>query len=92
MLANISLEVVLGIPFLTLSNANFQFGAEELTWKTYTVAEALPTTSWVELIDKREFAKVALDENLETFVVHVSALDVAESSIHPSQAAQIAAL
>ncbi len=52
----------------------------------------MPTISWVELIDKREFAKATLDENSETFVVHISALDVAESSIHPSRAAQIAAL
>ncbi len=33
-----------------------------------------------------------MDENFETFVVHMSALDVAESSIHPSRVAQIAAL
>ncbi len=86
------MEVVLGLPFLALSNADFQFGAEKLTWRSYTTAEALPTTSRVELIDKREFAKAALDENSETFVVHISALDVAKPSIHPSRAAQIAAL
>ncbi len=46
----------------------------------------------MELINKREFAKVAMDENFETFVMHMSALNIAESSIHPSRAAQIAAL
>ncbi len=55
-------------------------------------AKALPTTSQVELIDKREFAKVAIDENSEIFVMHMSALDIAELLIHPSQAAQIATL
>ena len=32
--------------------------------------KTLPTTSQVELIDKKEFAKAALDKNLETFVVY----------------------
>ncbi len=86
------MEVVLGMPFLVLNNVDFQFGDEELTWRSYTATKALPTTSRVELIDKKEFAKVALDENSETFVVHVSALDVAESSIYSSRAAQAAAL
>ncbi len=92
LLADISLEVVLGMHFLALSNADFQFGAEELIWRTYIVVEALPTTSRFELIDKREFAKTALDENSETFVVHVSALDIAESSIYIFRVAQIATL
>ncbi len=30
LLADTSIEVVLGMPFLALSNADFQFGAEEL--------------------------------------------------------------
>ncbi len=54
--------------------------------------EALLTTSRVELIDKREFAKAVMDENSETFVVHISVLDIAESSILPSRAAQMAIL
>ena len=44
LLADISMEVVLGIPFLTLSNAYVQFAEKELTWKTYTTEEAFPTT------------------------------------------------
>ncbi len=87
LLTNTSMEVVLEMSFLSLSNADVEFAElGKLTWRFYIAAEALPTTSRVELIDKREFAKVALDENLETFVVQVSALDVAELSIHPSQA------
>ncbi len=92
LLADTSIEVVSGMPFLALSNTDFQFGVEELTWRSYTAAEVQPTTSQFELIDKREFAKAALDENSETFVVHVSALDVVKPSIHLSRAAQIAAL
>ena len=88
------MKVVLGMPFLALSNADIQFGAEKLTWRSYTVAEALPTARRVELIDKHEFAKAALGENSETFVVHVAALEAPEPamSIHPSRAPLLAAL
>ncbi len=75
------------MPFLSLSNADIQFGVKELTWWTYTVAEALPTTSWVELIDRREFAKAMLDKNLETFVAQISALETTKDLIHPSHIA-----
>lgn len=40
---------------------------------------------------KREFAKAGLDENSETFVVHVAALE-AETSIYLSQKTQTTAL
>ncbi len=84
LLANTSIKVVLGMLFLALNNADFRFGAKNLTLRTYTIAEALPTTNWLELINKRKFAKTALNENSETFVMHVSALDVAELSIYLS--------
>ena len=93
LLAPTSSEVVLGIPFLTFCNANIRFAEGELTWRTYTTAEALPTTRKVELIDKKEFAKAALDENLEPFVVHVVAIGGStKMSIHLSCQAQIALL
>ena len=82
--------------FLTLSNAHIQFAEKELNQKSYTAAEALPTTKRVKLIDKKKFAKAALDEKFETFVVHVAALEVSPKSVeitmHLSQAAQIATL
>ncbi len=91
MLADISIEVVLGTPFLSLNNTNVEFAElGKLTWRTYTAVEALLTTSWVKLINKREFTRAVLDENLETFVVYVSALEA--MMIYPSRAAQIAAL
>ncbi len=80
------MKVVLGMPFLSFSNTNVEFAElGKLTWRTYTGAEALPITSWVELIDKREFARAVVDKNLETFVVHVSALEA--MTIHLSRAA-----
>ncbi len=87
LLTNTSMEEVLEMLFLILNNADFQFGAEELTWRSYTAAEALPTTSRVELIDKREFAKAALNGNSKTFVIDVAALKVPIAMpIHPSRA------
>ena len=77
LLADISAEVVLGMPFLTLSNANVQFVEKELTWRSYTTAEALPTTKRVELINKKEFAKAALDEKSKTFIVYMASLNLA---------------
>ena len=91
LLADISMEVVLGMPFLTLSNADVQFVEKELTWRSYTTAEALLTTKRVELIDKKEFAKAALDKNSETFVIHVASLNPIPG-IHPDREAQIASL
>ena len=51
LLADISIEVVLGMPFLTLSNVDVQFAEKELTWRTYTTDEALLTTRKVEIIN-----------------------------------------
>ena len=49
------------------------------------------TTKQVKLINKKEFVKTALDEELNIFVVHVAALEAPLSgiTIYPSQAAQI---
>ena len=91
LLADISAEIVLGMSFLTLSNADVWFVEKKLTWRSYTTAEALPTIKRVELINKKEFAKAALDENSETFVVHVAFLSLV-SGIHPDKKAQIASL
>ena len=80
------MEVVLGMPFLTSSNADIQFAEKKPTWRSYTAAKALPTTKWIELIDKKEFAREALDEESETCVVHIAALKapLAVMAIHPS--------
>ena len=84
LLADTTIEVVLGIPFLTLSNADIQFAEKELTWRTYTTEDALPTTRRVELIDKKEFAKAALNVSIEIFVVHISSLSLrSKMTIHP---------
>ncbi len=80
------------MPFLSPSNADFQFGAREFIWRSYTASEALLTTRRVKLIDKKKFAKAALDENSETFVVYVAALGNSKPAgmpIYPSRTVQI---
>ena len=90
LLADISMEVVLGILFLTLSNADVQFVEKEFIWRSYTTAKALLTTKRVELINKKEFAKAALDKNSEIFVVHVAFLNLAlVLGIYPDRSAQM---
>ncbi len=85
LLADTNMEVVLRMPFLSLSNVDVKFaGLGNLIWRLYTTADVLPTTSRVELIDKREFAKMALDQNCKTFVVHVATLE-ATRSIFPKK-------
>ena len=41
LVANVSPEVVLGMPFLTLSGADVDFSGRELRWRTYTNKEVL---------------------------------------------------
>ena len=56
----------------------------------YIIAEALPITNWVKLIDKKKFANTTLDENSETFIIFILALEA--MIIHPFRIARIAAL
>ncbi len=93
LLVDVSPDIVLGMPFLTMSNADVDFQARDLQWRSYTIGEVLPTTRRVELIGKKEFVAVALDPEHEAFVVHVAALSVdSGDKVHPSRRAQIAHL
>ena len=93
LLADTNMKVVLEIPFLTLSNADIQFVERELICRFYTAKNALLTTQRVELINKKKFAKVALNKNIEAFVVHVSSLSLgSKMTIHLAWKAQIALL
>ncbi len=90
MLIDTSMKIILGMLFLALSNANFLFDTKKLTWRSYTTTKALPTTNKVGIIDKKKFAKAVLDENLETFIVHVAALDILTAiPINSSKAFQV---
>ena len=100
LVANVSPEVVLRMPFLTLSGADVDFSGRELRWKTYTTEEALPTTRRVELVGKKEFAVAALDLESKTFIVHVTSLSSdalpsyspLELNVHPFRRPQVSGL
>ena len=86
LLANIIMKMVLDMFFLTLSNVNTYLAKKKLTWKTYITNKALSTNCQVEFIDWKEFAKVALDKNIDTFVVYVSSLR-SKITIYPAKEA-----
>ena len=100
LVAIVSPEVVLGMLFLTLSDADVDFLGRELRWRTYTTEEALLTTRRIELIGKKEFAVAALDPEHETYVVYVASFSSTPLAslgstlldVHPSQRPQISGL
>ncbi len=81
------MKVVLGMSFLSFSNVDIKFTElGKLIWRSYTTAKVLFTTNWVKFIDKKEFAKAALNENFEIFIIHILALETI--MIHLFRAAQ----
>ena len=71
-MADTKFELVLGMHFLKISNANIAFGKGTLTWKSYTTNKALSTTKQVQLVDSKVFVIAALDADSKTFVMHVA--------------------
>ena len=65
------MEVVTRIPFLTICNANIQFAKKKLTSRFYITKKALSTIREVKLIDKKEFDKAPLGENVKVFMMHI---------------------
>ncbi len=93
LLADMKPDIVLGMPFLIMSNADVDFQARDLQWRSYTIGDVLLTTRQVKLIKKKEFAVAILDPKHEVFVVHIAALSVdSGDEVHPSRKAQIAYL
>lgn len=79
------------MPFLAFSYADIHFAKKELTYRFYTTWEALPTNWKVELINRNEFAKAALDKDVKAFVVHLASFTL-EMLIHLAREAQISLL
>lgn len=86
-IANVTHDVVLGMPFLKLADPNIRFAKGTLSWRSYIAETALPTERCLELVDPETFAQDALDKKASCFVVHVAALALA--SIHASRTANI---
>ena len=74
LVANVGLEEVFEIFFLTLSGADVNFLGWKLCWRTYTIKETLLTTKGVKLVGKKEFTTTVLDLESKIFVVYVALL------------------
>lgn len=59
LLANTSMDMVLGKSLFTLSDADIRFAERNLVWRRYTATEAIPTTKVTNINDKK-FAAEAL--------------------------------
>ena len=94
LMANVSPDVILEMPFFTLSGANIDFPKRELWLRSYTIEKVLSTTKRVELVKKKKFAATALDSGHETFIIHIASLECSnqKDGIYSSYIAQIAAL
>lgn len=73
LLAEINMEMILGIFFFFFSNVNIYFSTKEFIWGVYTITETMPIFKRIELNDKHNFVKIVLNENFKTFVIHVVA-------------------
>ena len=91
LMANTKFEVVLGIFFLKINNANVVFGEGILTWKSYTTSKALSTTKRVRLVDPKELVIVVLDVYSKTFVIHVAVWKREEMAMNLDKKAQVKA-
>ena len=91
-MANTQFEVILGMLFLKISNANISFGKKTLTWKSCTTNKALSTTKWVQQVNLKKFVIAALDADSKTFVMHVTIREREEILVHSESQAQIGAL
>ena len=91
LITDTKMDIVLGMPFLTLSNVDTWFAEEDLIWKIYMAIDVLLTTKKVQIINRKKFVKVALDPNKEVFVVYVAIITL-EMAIHPAHQTQIALL
>ncbi len=57
LLADISMEIVLAMSFLTLNQIGIDFLDPKLKWQTYTTSDILLTVHRVKFINKKEFTK-----------------------------------
>lgn len=68
--------------FLRFSNANILFSKQELILRFYIIAKALSNTKQVKIIDRKKFAKLALNKNVEVFILYMTSLSLNSILIH----------
>lgn len=87
------MKMLLSMPSIIFNNVDIKFAKKKLIYRTYTNENTLTTTCSIKFINKKKFAKMALDENIKTFVIHISSLDLRlKITIHLAKNAQITLL
>ena len=89
LVANVSLELVFEISFLTLSDIDVDFLDQGLWWRTYTIKKSLTTIRYVELVEKKKFAAAVLDLKHKTFIVYIVSLSAIFLNFTPLNAVQL---
>ena len=82
LMANTKFEVILEMLFWKISNANVSFSEKTLTWRTYIISEALPTTEQVQIVNPKKFVIVALNVDSEMFVMYVAIREQEKMPVH----------
>ncbi len=91
LLANVKSDVVFKIPFLIISNANVDFQAWDLQWRSYTTGNVFPTTRQVKLKRKKEFATTVFNPKHKAFIVHIATFSInSGDKVYLSKKTQIA--
>ena len=88
-MAEISIDISLKIPFLSLRSLKIKFVNCHIHWKTYTIAKVLLIMRQIKLIRLKEIAATILDIEDEAFIVHIAFISQ-ELDIYPSSKIQIA--
>ena len=91
-MADTKFEVILRMAFLKISDVDVAFGKKTLTWKFFTINEALSTTERVQLVNPKKFVIAALDADRKTFVEHVAIREREKMPVQTEKQAQIDAL
>lgn len=71
--------------FLVFGNANIKFANQELIWRSYSAIKAQPITKKVKINNKNKFAKTALNEDCDNFIIQIAALRVLKMTNHSSK-------
>lgn len=70
--ADISMDVVFKILFLTLSNVEIEFNNQKFRWRLYIFAKVFFTNRQTEWVRKIVFVIAAFDPEDETFIIYVT--------------------
>ena len=92
LVANTKFEVILGMFFLKISNADVSLSEKTLTWRIHITNEALSTTKQVQIVNPKEFIIVVLDVDNKKFVMHVAIRKQEKMLEHSKKQAQVRAL